>query len=108
MEKFLLERFKWLRACEDDSYLKRARLFRNRRRGDATYRLWIGGVMQGFQRIQPPSMQVTSKNLRTGSVVGNGFWTYLVSNIQVWMNYWWLVQEKIMLFSMFSWVDYDC
>lgn len=28
----------------------------------------VGGVMQGFQRIQPPSVQVTSKNLRTGIV----------------------------------------
>ena len=28
----------------------------------------LGGVMQGFQRIQPPSVQVTSKNLRTGTV----------------------------------------
>jgi hypothetical protein len=28
----------------------------------------LGGVMQGFQRIAPPSVQVTSKNLRTGTV----------------------------------------
>lgn len=28
----------------------------------------LGGVMQGFQRIAPPSVQVTSKNLRTGTL----------------------------------------
>ena len=28
----------------------------------------LGGIMQGFQRIAPPSVQVTSKNLRTGTV----------------------------------------
>jgi len=28
----------------------------------------LGGVMQGIQRIQPPSVQVTSKNLRTGTI----------------------------------------
>jgi len=28
----------------------------------------LGGVMQGFQRVQPPSVRVTSKNLRTGTI----------------------------------------
>ena len=28
----------------------------------------LGGVMQGIQRIQPPSVQVTSENARTGNI----------------------------------------
>lgn len=28
----------------------------------------LGGVMQGFQRVQPPSVEVTSQNLRTGTI----------------------------------------
>jgi len=28
----------------------------------------LGGVMQGVQRVQPPSVQVTSENVRTGNI----------------------------------------